>query len=634
MSAIELVEKSYLEISSGLGDAQRMNSIDKMPIERQIASLRAFIDRNQHCLDMDATKIFSESPHIQQFLENIMAEKHLAEDVEHSHNLVDTLRNRLQEIQKTAEQLVSELSRIPLLTRLVIYDEQSVVLVGSNGSGKSSLADYLKHSSSKNIIVIPAQKFLYTKNQPFWHQMDDNQVRTFQINQLSRNSHAIDESFTRIIAALINNHYQVMDFNKSKIGGYISGDVEESRFDQLKRIWSVLFPEIKLMTNAATRSITAMKNNSTYDLNDMSDGEKSVIHYIAQVLFAPENSIIIVDEPENHLNLSIVTKLWDYLIQVRETCRFVFISHTVEFIASRRNAKLVWCKSFTYPDTWDLQEIDDELPRELIVELLGSKKPILFCEGNKAGLDYSIYGRLFFDEFTVVPVGGKSRVREYNRVFNGTGCSFVGTSVAIIDGDSISDEQKKKLRERRVFVLPFNEIEMFLLCDQIMESTLFNIMPENKAMQRISDFKADFWKEVSIERERIALILTKAYLDDTVTSFRIGEFNTIEIIEEEFQKIQSIDVRAIMKHKLDSVDQLLFSKNYEKLLAMCPLKGQILRGLGNKHLDADYENKALFRLQTDKGLQEALCQKYFSALLAETFKGVTRERQNIEVTAQ
>ncbi|HFR3353847.1 TPA: hypothetical protein ACHU64_002151, partial [Streptococcus suis] len=49
---------------------------------------------------------------------------------------------------------------IPLLNEL-ISESQTVILVGKNGVGKSTLIDDLKNDKFHNLFCIPAQKYLY-----------------------------------------------------------------------------------------------------------------------------------------------------------------------------------------------------------------------------------------------------------------------------------------------------------------------------------------------------------------------------------------------------------------------------------------------------------------------------------------
>lgn len=63
--------------------------------------------------------------------------------------------NSIYVIVKT---LLNEIKRI---NYLLLIRDNNVILVGGNGSGKSSFASYLKESLSNNIVVVPAQKFLF-----------------------------------------------------------------------------------------------------------------------------------------------------------------------------------------------------------------------------------------------------------------------------------------------------------------------------------------------------------------------------------------------------------------------------------------------------------------------------------------
>lgn len=78
---------------------------------------------------------------------------------------------------------------------------------------------------------------------------------------------------------------------------------------------------------------------SKYPFMSLSDGEKAVFYYIAHILLAKDNSYIIVDEPENHLHLALIMKLWDALELVRSDCQFIYLTHNLEFAASRNNAE-------------------------------------------------------------------------------------------------------------------------------------------------------------------------------------------------------------------------------------------------------------------------------------------------------
>ena len=55
-----------------------------------------------------------------------------------------------------------------------------------------------------------------------------------------------------------------------------------------------------------------------YSAMKMSDGERSVLYFAAQVLCVPNNKILIVDEPELYLYKSLMNRLWTTLEEYRQ----------------------------------------------------------------------------------------------------------------------------------------------------------------------------------------------------------------------------------------------------------------------------------------------------------------------------
>ena len=177
-------------------------------------------------------------------------------------------------------------------------------------------------------------------------------------------------------------------------------------FGKLQSLFKIIFPEIKLCFSSNTiEYLNCEKNGEVYHVNGLSEGEKAVIYYAVSVFMAKENSFIVVDEPETYLNPSLTNVLWDLLIQERKDCQFIFITHSVDFVLGRSDAKIAWIKNFQYPSQWEIEFVEDnfDLPKTLLTEVLGAKKPILFCEGNdKSSLDYRIYRSLLGEKYTII----------------------------------------------------------------------------------------------------------------------------------------------------------------------------------------------------------------------------------------
>ena len=163
-----------------------------------------------------------------------------------------------------------------------------------------------------------------------------------------------------------------------------------------------------------------IKTTRELQFNLLSDGEKSVFYYIGHILLALENSYIIVDEPENHLHLAICNRLWDCLEQERPDCKFIYLTHNLDFATSRTDSTILWNKSFIPPSQWNFEILpsSETIPEVLVMELVGSRKNICFCEGDtKSSLDYRLYS-ILFPNYTIIPVSGHRNVIEYTNTYN------------------------------------------------------------------------------------------------------------------------------------------------------------------------------------------------------------------------
>ena len=65
-----------------------------------------------------------------------------------------------ENIKNNIFNLIKLLKNIKELLKFLTVADKSIILIGGNGSGKSSLADYLKNNISEEILIFPAYKNL------------------------------------------------------------------------------------------------------------------------------------------------------------------------------------------------------------------------------------------------------------------------------------------------------------------------------------------------------------------------------------------------------------------------------------------------------------------------------------------
>ena len=87
--------------------------------------------------------------------------------------------------------------------------------------------------------------------------------------------------------------------------------------------------------NAQVETEAEKKPNEPYNAAEMSDGERVIFYLIGECLAAPDDAVIVIDEPEMHLHKSIQSDLWDAIEAERPDCLFVYLTHDVDFAASR-----------------------------------------------------------------------------------------------------------------------------------------------------------------------------------------------------------------------------------------------------------------------------------------------------------
>ena len=116
---------------------------------------------------------------------------------------------------------------------------------------------------------------------------------------------------------------------------------------QFHHDWQLKFYEI-FSSLGLDRDIIADKESlflkgaqiNQYSMNDASDGEKSIAYLIMATLLAPQHSFIFIDEPERHLNGALMRNLFDKLETERLDLRFVYLTHNIDFVESRKNVAL------------------------------------------------------------------------------------------------------------------------------------------------------------------------------------------------------------------------------------------------------------------------------------------------------
>lgn len=329
----------------------------------------------------------------------------------------------------------------------------------------------------------------------------------------------------------------------------------------------------------------------------MSDGERIILYLVGRVLLAPKKALIIIDEPEMYLHKTIVDKLWNKLEIERQDCTFLYLTHDLQFAASR-NGRKAWIRSFEYPSRWTIDNIDEnEIPEELLLKLLGSRKKILFCEGKRNSLDSKIF-ELLFENYTITPVETCKDVMNFTRAFNRIP-NTVAKAYGIIDRDFRSEDQLKKLQQQNVFSYDVAEIEnLFLLPDIIVGFA--------KYKQEQCDIE-EIKTRILIKFEQDKQSQISQYVSSAINAYfkssHISVGNKKEEVEQNFQKfISEVNINKLFNERESYINDVIANKKYEKAIMLYNNKG--LHSVIEKYFNlGDYRHKALDYLRGTKEIE-------------------------------
>ena len=496
---------------------------------------------------------------------------------------------------------------------------ENVVIIGANGSGKSSFSRNISTVLGKSIVIISAQKiFQYQRLQDI--PIDDNtlnEVRNFQQSEKmckdSDFAYSLQNDMQHLIQALISNYIQTStqfyeNRNKQNPNQNIITILE-----QVFKLWHEIIPHRELFYDNKGNIKVKGADCEEYDFIQLSDGEKAVFYYASHILLARENSYIIIDEPENHLNFAVVNKMWNILEQQRHDCVFMYLTHNINFAASRINSRKLWMKSYDHSKiSWNIVRLhnEDNLPEALYMELLGSQQKILFCEGDdNSSYDCKLYTSLFSD-FTIKPVKGHQQVIQSVRAFNHSFDVHGNTAIGIIDRDFHDEDEINVWKNDKIYSLPVCEIENIFLDEKLIDEAIKRFFPKCNELNSIKDLLFSYFKK-SIETQAII------YARDKANSILAGSLlkgkNDISKLTDAITDISTkVNLQELYEEKKRILENINDTKDYTQLIVQSNSKG--LCAELNKIIVQDYKERMILLIREREDLQQYLKDKYFSEI--------------------
>lgn len=366
----------------------------------------------------------------------------------------------------------------------------AVIIIGANGSGKSKLGAWIEQQELDNIHRVGAQRNLnfsenialknYSQAEDFvFYGTDDSNHKRSKGNRWNwgkQYTTKLLDDFEYVLAALIalknnENDEFIKKCKKAEHDNKLKPNVPITVVDKLQLIWREIFPQRKLEVEDSKFLAVVERNDQEYkySANQMSDGERAVLYLTAQVLCVPDNKTLIIDEPEVHLHRSIMNRLWATLEKYRKDCLFIYITHDTQFAASHTRADKFWIQEYD-GKKWKIEKIvENDLPEDLLLDILGNRKSVLFVEGERNSYDTQLYSEIY-PKYYIVPCGSCTQVISRTKAFKNNPILHHCFVYGIIDRDYRSDYEIEKYKSDNIYTLNVAEVENLFIVEELINT--------------------------------------------------------------------------------------------------------------------------------------------------------------------
>ncbi len=478
----------------------------------------------------------------------------------------------------------------------------SLLFVGANGSGKTRLGTWVEMQSPQKEKVhrLSAQKSLTMPDKTAPIAIDlakkDLLFGTDTIQEGTEHwNYKIGHKWQNKPATFLLNDYQklmvwLFSDHTEEASKYLSASKASTdkvkppvtKLNLVKAVWEKILPHRELVLGGL-RIQTKVREaqDKIYNSSEMSDGERVIFYLIGQCLVAPKDGIIVIDEPELHLHKSVQAPLWSEIEKLRPDCLFVYLTHDVDFAAAQEAAKKVWLKSFD-GEVWEWEEIkdDENIPEDLLIEVLGSRKPVVFVEGENGSYDVSFY-REVLSNHLVIPRGSCTQVIQSVKALKANSQIHHLEVYGLIDRDRRVEKEVGALEKDSIFVLNVAEVENLFCTQEVLE--VVSIHLGRDPADDFTKVSSAVFKYLNAELETQISLRVASEI-----KFRLKKFNEKTKGNAKLNKalqtlIDGIDVKSIYSKTETEFQKILTENDYEGLLKLYnrkSLSAQVSGALG------------------------------------------------------
>ncbi len=463
-----------------------------------------------------------------------------------------------------------------------LYDVRNITIIGANGAGKSRFAQQIEQQHTHNTVRLSAIHALgyspdYASSSICCGSIAAKYQEAVQRSRSFRPLETVLTEFDQLIYIMQQEEFLSLQYYKESLKLDPQSQLPTTLLDRVQGVWQQIFPNLKLIRKEGVLQVLDTHSSKSYNAMNMSQGERVAFYMIAASMLVEDGTIILVEDPEAHLHRSIINTLWDYIEQESHSSTFVYLTHDIEFASSRSEGTRIWIKSFDADhNLWDYEFIkgSESFPEEVYLELLGSRKPILFIEGtDTASIDNKLYPHIF-PNYMVKPVGGCTKVIEITRAFASMNHFHHLQSMGIVDRDRRTEREVEKLQQQNIFVPDVAEVENLLMLEGVIRVVSRRMMQNHnmvvKKVKRnvIELFKADLDGQV--------LLHTRHRLRRRIEYMIDRRLHSIAELEEHITTLtDGIDVRELYENIYTQFYTYITERDYLSILMVYNQKGML-----------------------------------------------------------
>lgn len=474
-----------------------------------------------------------------------------------------------------------------------------VFVLGSNGAGKSALAYMLYQQNMGHVKRILAHR------QTWFRSNTADLTTTSKMQSESTVKHMDQQTSSRWMddyAALRSNIaiFDLINFENIRARD-IAEAVDNSQIDLAKKLSNNLAPiktinELLKISNINIEisldkgdQLYASKNGSPpYSIAELSDGERNALLICTDVLTAAPNTLIILDEPERHLHRSITSPLLSTLCQKRQDCAFVISTHDVSLPIDHKDSSILILRNCQWENKvvkyWDADLIVEsgKIPSEIKRDILGSKRNILFVEGDNGSLDKQIY-QLLYPNISIIPQKSCTDVEKSVKGMKRTEDIHWLNVYGLIDADDRTGDQLEKLLHQGIVATTCYSVESLyydLLIVKKIAERYASISEENQNelyLKATSGLKDD----IQLHKKRLCARICEKKIRAQIFSCLPKHKN----IAKDDQLTITLNMGEILAKEEELFDKLLSTNDLDALIARYPIREtpvieSIVTGLG------------------------------------------------------